>query len=321
MNILAIDIGGTTTRFAAISNTAFNNLDAIPVFKLATQEKEIKSFDELLIRFFEKKSEGFSELNTYDVIALSVPGPVYGHLCIPPNIPWRIDINRLQQDHKVFMINDFAAQAYACLIPIINKNLMLCRQGKNNQSGRVAIIGAGTGLGHCTLINVAKQYHVLPSECGHATFSFVGQQEQAFGEYLKQTLNVTYCVNDHIVNGRGISLLHEFLTQQTLTAEQIFSNTKTHQQTISLFSRFYGRVARNYCLTNCIDDKLILSGGLVAKNPELITDYDFFDEFTQLTTEAYRPMLDNLSVATSSIDEMGVYGVAYYAAARLKYQH
>ena len=307
--ILAIDIGGTTTRFAQYKNDSFNNLDAVEIFRLPTQSNRTHCFDDLLKEYDLNKPDTFLEIDQYSTLGLSVPGPVYDNICLPPNLPWEINIQSLRENQRVFMLNDFAAQAYASLIPSLQKQLITLKSGNNNSGSTVGIIGAGTGIGHCSIVNS----QIVPSEAGHVTFSFIDQQEKAFEAFLKQKLNIDYCVTDNIVNGRGICFIHEFFTGNILTAEEIFNDDKNNSETINLFSRFYARAARNYCLTNVIDNTLIFSGGLAAKNPDIIKSEIFFNEFMNLTAPAYKPLLENISIQLNKQDEIGVHGAAYYS--------
>ena len=309
MSLLAIDIGGTNSRFLSIEDHSCKISSDLPCLKIPTQSDEVHNFEDLLKLYESSKPDSFLNVDQYDILAFSVPGPVYNTICQPPNIPWQINVDKLNNHHTVFMINDFAAQAYACMLPEIQQQLMIIRKGNSTPGNRIAIVGAGTGIGHCTLQN----NEVIPSEAGHATFSFIGELETAFEQFLKTTLKIDYCVNDNIINGRGIILLHEFLTGSRLSAEEIFSEQESHKKTIGMFSQFYARAARNFCLTNCIDNTLIISGGLAAKNPELVTSGYFLEEFDHLTNEAYRTLLNNISIVLNRKDEIGVYGVALYA--------
>lgn len=305
--ILAIDIGGTKTRFAQYTQDSFADLTNVDIFKISTQTNEIKHFDDLLQRYHANKPESFLKLEDYEFLCFSVPGPVYGNVCLPPNIPWEINIKAFHEKQRCLMINDFAAQAYACLIPEIQNQLSTIKKGFAQFGNTIGIIGAGTGIGHCTIVND----QIIASEAGHATFSFITDEEKEFETFLKQKLKIDYCVSDNIVNGRGVCFIHEFLTGDILSSEDIFNLPKEHHKTLELFSRFYARTARNYCLTNVIDHKLIISGGLAAKNPEIIQSDIFMNEFMHLTTSAYKPLLENITIQLNTLDEIGVHGVAY----------
>lgn len=317
MNILAIDIGGTTSRFAHFEPGSSNNIKPLAIYKIETQNPQISSFEDLLSEFSRNKTDQFPDFDNYRAIALSVPGPVYGDECLPPNIRWPINISSLKNNCTVFMLNDFAAQGYACMSPDIQSRLELIKNGQQDNAGTTAIIGAGTGLGHCTVVknksSIPDDYFILSSEAGHSTFSFIGEMEKSFEEFLCKKLKVSYCVNDHIVNGRGICLLHEFLTGEKLTAELIFSNPGKNIETINIFARFYARVCRNYCIGNMISNRLIISGGLAARNPNLVKSDVFLQEFLNINSASYQRLLENLPVYLNSRDDIGLIGITLYA--------
>ncbi len=313
MNILAIDIGGTHSRFAHIEAESFDQINRIPTQQIATQSEHTHSLQDLLDYFLANKTDSFYDLSEYKTIALSVPGPVYDEICLPPNIPWPIDVSLLKKSHKVFMLNDFSAQAYGCLVDAVRSEMDIIHNAGMSKDNISAVIGAGTGIGHALLLKHKQQYSVVSSEAGHATFSFMGDEEKAFEQFVLKRLHVNYCVNDHIVNGRGICLLHEFLSAEKCTAAQIFSNPERNAHTLDLFVRFYARLARNYCLSNCIDNQLIISGGLAAKNPALLQRAEFSAEFSNLTTESYRPLLDKINIYLNKRDDVGLIGAAKYA--------
>ena len=310
--ILAIDIGGTYSRFAQINSTSLEPMG--DVTRIATRQTKLNSFTDLLEDYLQHTGSTL-DWKQLKAVSVAVPGPVYGSVCYPPNIPWQIDISPLQQRARVFMLNDFAAQGYACLLADIQNPLVTLRPGQDRPMHRFGVIGAGTGLGHCLIIKQGTHTCVVPSEAGHACASFHGAQERALEDFLKQRLNVDYVVNDHLINGRGIVLLHEFLTGETLTAEQIFASNQ-QQQSVDMFARFYGRVCRNYVLANCLEG-LIISGGLAAKNPQLLESSAFNEELDHLTTEDYRPLLQNLSLKLNRRDDLGLLGAASYAVDQL----
>ena len=79
------------------------------------------------------------------------------------------------------------------------------------------------------------------------------------------------------------------------------------------FTRFYGRVCRNYCLSQIIDNRLIISGGLAAKHPDLIQNDDFLQEFYNGADNAYRQWLKEIRIVLNRDEDIGLKGAAYHA--------
>ena len=318
MNILCLDIGGTWSRFGHFSGTTYSTrADAVFVTETSSSND---SFTDLLQIYQQHIKSPFLDISEYDAIGLAVPGPVSQGQCQPPNVSFSIASEQVHTDKPVFMLNDFAAQAYACMFTDIRQQMDIIHEGLADTDAAIAVMGAGTGLGHCSLIpdtNDSQHYTVLASEAGHSSFSFINEEERAFESFLKQKLNIPYCVADNIVNGRGIRHLHEFLTGEILTSAEIFQNASDNQKTLSRFSRFYARAARDYCLTNMIRNCLIISGGLAAKNPDLVQNEYFREEFLHTNNRCYQPFLQQLPIYLNRDDELGLIGMHRYILGKI----
>ena len=312
MKLLALDIGGTNCRFAHCHYTSVSNFQIETTFDIATRQKEINCFEELLNFYEHIKAEPFLAINEYDLISIAIAGPVFGKHSCPPNIPWDIDLEKFPSLPESFLLNDFVAQAYALLIPGEIQKLEIIKDA-GNTTGTIALVGAGTGLGHCMLVPVEDRqndYQIYPSEAGQAAFAFTHDERELEAFILNKTRQ-DYVTNDRIVSGTGLSLIHEFLHGVALPAKDIFLDADNKKETLKLFSRFYGRACRNYCLSSCITGKLIISGGIAAKQPELVGSHFFLEEFENSST--HRPMLENISIYLNKKENIGLSGAVCYA--------
>jgi glucokinase len=313
MRLLALDIGGTNSRFADCHYQSKTNFNIDQIFNLQTNQSGIHNFQDLLNAYEASKPESFLNLEDYDLISIAVAGPVAqpdGRQCSPPNIPWDIDLDDYSSLPKTVLLNDFTAQAYAFQNPEEIIKLDQIRISKNSVIGNTAIIGAGTGLGHCLLVPIEESYYVVPSEAGQSTFTF-NIDEKELESFILNKTRKTLAINDHIVSGSGLSLIHEFFTKQSLSPETIFSDHDQNHTTLEVFSRFYARACRNYCLSSCVTDKLIISGGLAAKHPEIINSEDFSKEFE--LSESHRHSLENISIYMNNNENIGLIGSCFYA--------
>ncbi len=305
--LLAADIGGTTSRFALFRRDDEEPKICSDVYQFETKSDGIHSFTELLVYYEQNKPDTLPSLKDCESIVIAVPGAVLGRRATLPNLSWNIDLDDCALT-SISILNDFTAQACACLLPSIRNQLITIKPGERNKPGRIAIIGAGTGLGHACLAHDGRRYLPVPSEAGYTTFAFHGEEEKEFERFLLDRLNAAYIVNDWVVTGTGISLLHEFLTGDALTPDQVC--TEINQLTLNLFARFYGRVCRNYCLGNVIDERLILSGGIAIKHPEIIQSESFYNEFTSPASTAYADLLQRLPISLNTREEIGLIGAA-----------
>ena len=125
--LLAADIGATNSRFALfeaqlpndseLKSNSFPNLYLRKEHWLET--KDYNSFSSLLNSF-----RNFSQKNSFlppklACACIAVPGPIEENFCYPPNINWTInaaEVNKVLGLEHTFLINDFVAQGYACML-------------------------------------------------------------------------------------------------------------------------------------------------------------------------------------------------------------
>jgi len=308
--ILAADIGGTTSRFGVFSDGPDGPVLQASVYSFSTRDDNINSFSTFLDYYQQHKPDHMPSLHDVSRVILAVPGPVSGLRCPLPNIDWDIDLNTATANNMT-LLNDFTAQACACVLPEVINELILIKTGQDTGQGSIAIIGAGTGLGHGCLVFNGNRFIPVPSEAGYTVFAFNSEKEKQFEQFMLSHINTPYIVNDMVVSGNGLSLLYEFFTGQYQSAEEIFNNNN-NKETLEMFSCFYGRVCRNYCLTNAITGKLIISGGIAIKHPELIMSDSFMDELTRTASPAYDVLLQDLPVYLNPNEEIGLIGAAGY---------
>ena len=314
-SILAADIGGTNSRFAAFETDGMG-LTLREVLKLPTAEAQ--SFSDLLAQL---KAQSFP-LSPEDaaVVVMSVPGAIKGHVYAdPPNIPWSIDVSEARKAHAgegYYLINDFVAQAYACRTDAVAE-ARIVQQGEAQHDAALAAVGAGTGLGHCALLpDGSGGYVAAPSEAGHAAFAFHGEEEEEYQRFVMHETGAPYAYGDTVVSGSGLARLHEFLTGRALTPAEVGAALPEHPRTAALFARFYGRACRNYALNVLALAGLYVVGGVAAKNPELVDHDEFRSEFTASPT--YGWLLETIPVHLNMNDDSGLWGAAFFGLLRMQ---
>jgi len=272
VNILSIDIGGTHTRFGCyfVANGIIENI--IDEFSVLTGDERINSFDDLITVFCEGKPSGFYALADYDLIVLGVAGPVIGDRCIPPNIEWEVNLETFQHGARTLLVNDFIAQSYGLMYPTVKSRLLkIYGCEKSDYRGNIAVIGAGTGLGHCCLVASSGDYqagfNAITSEAGQSTFTFIGDAERKLEKFILERGKTDYCTNDNVVSGPGLSLIHEYLTGNLVAPKAINENNEAFINTIKLFSSLYGRACRNYCLSTFTTQSLLITVKCLLTQP------------------------------------------------------
>ena len=212
MKILAADIGGTNARFARIEIDGLARMEMSEPVVFPTWSDSIGSFDHLLEHYSANRPPGTPDVDEFDALSIAIAGAVSGQRATLPNISWDIDLTVSRPVRRGFLLNDFSAQAHGFMDPDVFDRLHCVRAGAGSGPGSIAIVGAGTGLGHAALKGHAGQRIVLTSEAGHATFAFHGPQERAIEDKLLARTGRRWLSSENVVSGSGAALLHEALT-------------------------------------------------------------------------------------------------------------
>jgi glucokinase len=277
--ILAADIGGTHSRFAAFALTADGNLEKRASLWLETGRSS--SFRDLLK---ELDPAGFPlQLRSAEAAVFAVAGPVTAeNRSRPPNIDWPVDlttVSDLLDLGRCVLINDFVAQAFACRSPL-GQNACRVLKGVINPRAPLAVFGAGTGLGQAALVPLAAGgYVALPSEGGHGAFPFETGPEVDYLKFLLQETGEPYVRTETVLSGRGLSRLHRYLTGERKSAAEVAEGMSPDSETLRWMATFFGRTARNLALHYLAFGGVYASGGLAAKLPKLLTHPAFEQAF------------------------------------------
>lgn len=307
--ILAADIGGTSSRFAVFSDQA----GRLRLDKAASMPTRLAgSLDELLELLRQSPLRGL--LPGCLTAVLAVAGAVQdGKHARLPNIPWEVDLrgaNLTGLPERVTLINDFAAQAYGCKTEAVKQALVIHR-GRPTSEGPLAVVGAGTGLGHGLLLTLQNKFLAMPSEAGHMAFSFVGQDERDYERFLLERTGQDYAHGDAVVSGRGLALLHAYHHGQETSPALAAAALNPDSPVLAWFARFYGRACRQFVLATLSTGGLYVSGGIAAKNTCLVTAPEFMAEFVR--HPAHSPLLQSIPVALNTNENCGLWGAALCA--------
>ncbi|RJQ56668.1 MAG: glucokinase [Nitrospiraceae bacterium] len=315
--ILSADIGGTNSRFGCFETDAAGRLALVGSKWFRTGDAD--SFTRLITMV--NQSDFPLRSSDSDMAVFAVAGPVEknGVYSAPPLIPWDIDITNARDDYglrRCALINDFIAQAFATRTPA-GKSAQEILPGNIPPDGTVAVIGAGTGLGKAALVpGNAGSYVAVPSEGGHASFPFVSDPEFKFQKFVMRELGEEYLTGNHIVSGKGLSLIHKFLTGEKLEPKEVVTRCTPASETLAWAARFYGRTCRNYALEVLSLGGMYIAGGVAAKLPGMLTHKAFGEEFRSSKTMSR--ILEQISVFLITNEESGLWGAALLGQQMLK---
>jgi glucokinase len=313
--VLTADIGGTNSRFAYFRTDETGNLELVEIKWLKT--KDASSFGILLENV---KASGFSlKPGKADIAVFALAGPVEDGLrCSPPFISWDIDISNAKNEYglkKSFLINDFVAQAYACLSEIGEK-AELVKTGHSIENAPVAVIGAGTALGKAVIIPDGRSNFIaVPSEGGHTSFPFETREECSFRDFLIKEIGDSYITWNKVVSGRGLCYIHKFLTGISLEPQEVVEAMLPESETLIWASRFYARACRNYALETLSLGGLFITGGVAARTPSVVMNKSFVDEF--IRSDTLHSLLVNIPVFLIKDENAGLWGGAVFGQRKM----
>ncbi|MEJ2313465.1 MAG: glucokinase [Nitrospirota bacterium] len=314
-DILAADIGGTNSRFAHFGTGEGGRLSLVETHWLNT--RDYPSFEALLGGLADS---GFGlGPGAADIVVIAAAGPIErnGKYCSPPFIDWDIDISSPGKLglRRAALINDFVAQAWAVKSPAVESAREILR-GTAVPDGAIAVIGAGTGLGQAALVPDGEGgYAAAPSEGGHAEFPLSEGRECDFAEFLKRETGDSYPTGNMVVSGRGLSLIHWFLTGRRLEPREVTSELAGDSETLRWAARLYGRACRDYALQVLATGGLYVAGGVAARTPAIVEHREFEAEFRRSPKMA--EVLSRIPVYLVADQDSGLWGAAFYGLMKL----
>jgi glucokinase len=171
------------------------------------------------------------------------------------------------------------------------------------------VVGAGTGLGQAALIPQPSGGHVaLASEGGHASFPFETDAEFKYMKFLAAETREPYVRSDTVVSGKGLTLVHQFLTGKKLQPAEVAAELSEDHDSLKWMARFYGRICRNLALQILAFGGVYIAGGVAAKVPSLVMHSEFKREFCSSETMGH--VLAKIPVLLNSNQESGLWGAA-----------
>jgi len=291
--LLLIDIGGTNMRYA----TAYSDSDEI-----STINK--KAFNETT---FYKNLEELIKEHNINTLIMSVAGPKIDNAITMTNKNLSFNQNNLKEKFKLkecYLLNDWESIAYS--YSYIKESIKIIQNGKT-YNNNLLFFGPGTGLGAAFSINEI----VLPTELGN-TKNFV--------ESLKKNFkNVTFEASrlEDIISGSGISKIYETLTQDKLSAEEIFKKFLDKEPdatfVINGFIKSLSQTLSDLALSFLPGKGILLAGSLSRSIYTHFNEQNFFKPFINDNTGMHFDILKNTPIGVITKERTPLYGnLAFY---------
>lgn len=320
--ILAGDIGGTKTVLSILTRDSNGLLTCLQDHTYAS--REFTAFDDILSAFLPK------ELSIKSA-CFGVAGPVVNQQCHTTNLPWLLDTETLKiklGTPKVKLLNDLEAMALGMLY-LPEADLIELNPDAEAQSGNIAVIAAGTGLGEAILYWDGNKHHLMASEGGHSDFAARNTQQDRLLAYLRKIYpdHVSY---ERILSGIGFSHLYDFLCDQgvappclavpdnhsSIDRNAVISRLGVNgedplcAEAVRIFVELYGAETGNLALKSLATGRVFIGGGIGPKILPAMQDGNFMRAFK--AKGRFLPLLDKMPVKLSLNPRTPLIGAIHY---------
>jgi glucokinase len=305
------DIGGTNARFALVApgKSELMSIKSLQCTKFETVQEAIKSY--------------LSSINDVEIVSACIASAGTTHLDIfkPANNDWVINksnVSSALNNIQVNWINDFSAQALATTTLNSNDVIVINRGAIQPERVRL-VIGPGTGLGTCGLINSSIGWLPLPAQGGHSDFAPNTNLEIEIWTLLQNQFG--HVAVERILSGPGIVNLYKALCQ--INGKEVLFNSPSEitsaaikvnpdsmsKETLHLFCQIFGSVTGSIALsTGCLGG-IYITSDLVRNFLEFFIDSGFLKSFEDKGRLKY--YMTDISIFISKKENMGLIGSTY----------
>jgi glucokinase len=321
--LLVGDIGGTKTDLALFSTSGKLQIEAEATFRSA----DYPSLEAIVQEFLAARPVAISRA------VFGVAGPVVNGQSKVTNLSWHIREEAMQATLNipvVKLLNDLEAIAYA--VPHLSSQELEVINGDPAAipAGHKGIIAPGTGLGEAILFYHDQNYHVIPSEGGHAAFGPTDALQIELLRYLLGKFNhVSY---ERVCSGGlGIPNIYAYLKESRHAVEApavaaalqetndptpviiqaaLREECELSMATLQVFISILGTEASNLALKVMAHGGIYLGGGIPPRIVPKLKDGSFMNAF--LNKGRFSGLLSQVPVYVIMTRQPGLWGAAYY---------
>ena len=305
------DIGGTNARFALVApgKSELMSIKTLQCTKFETVQEAIKSY--------------LSSINDAEIVSACIASAGTTHLDVfkPANNDWVINksnVSSALNDIQVNWINDFSAQALATTTLKSNDVIVINKGAVQPERVRL-VIGPGTGLGTCGLINSSNGWVPLPAQGGHSDFAPNSSLEIEIWTLLQKQFG--HVAVERILSGPGIVNLYKALCQ--INEKEVLFNSPSEitsaaikvnpdsisKETLHLFCRIFVSVTGSMALSTCFLGGIYITSDLVRNFLDFFIDSDFLKSFED--KGRLKNYMTDIPIFISKKENMGLIGSTY----------
>lgn len=314
---MVADIGGSNARFGLV------NARGLVTFSKTFAVADFPMLEEALNQFLSalRSAGGWAELPTAACFALACP--IQGQTFHFTNSPWQVVPDELAAAlglDAVAVINDFAAIGYA-VTELAPADWVSLGGGDGLASEPVGVLGAGTGLGVCSVIPARSgwQPQIVAGEGGHVDFAPQDDLEVALYRYLASRYG--HVSVERILSGPGILETYRFLSEaldkprqqdsaEAISMSALAGGEVLATETLALFCRVLGSAAGNLALTLGARGGVYIAGGIVPQILGLVQASECRKRFED--KGRFARYLADIPLRVITRDQLGLLGAGAY---------
>jgi len=312
-SVLVADIGGTHARFAV----AHIDADQISL-------SDIQDFE--TARFASLTAAAKAYLATVDVrpkiACFAVAAPVDQDPIEFTNSDWQFRLDELQSAlaiEPIKIVNDFYAMAagVACLP---DAAFEIVKSGAGDPTAPLLVIGPGTGLGQALIVPTSAGMRIVSTQGGHVGFAPMNDEESEILKIMRRKhhrvsverlLSGEGLVNIFAAYGNLAKVKQPALQPEEITEAARDGSSPDAKKAVALFFEILGRTAGDAVLSTGARGGVILAGGILPKNRDLLSKSKFVDGF--LDKGRMRDYVDDVPVKLIVTGEAALSGAAHIA--------
>jgi len=320
-NVLAGDIGGTTTRLGV-----FEQSTARPRLIVANAygTGDFVSVAEMAVAFLR---DAGVDARSIGAACFGAAGPVLNGVAELTNTPVVVDASAIAHAMglpHVSLLNDLEALAYA--VPVLAADeVHVLQDGHADLAGAMAIIAAGTGLGEAVLYQINGRPVAKASEGGRADFAARTDRDILVLQHVTRAHD--RAAVEHVISGIGLVNIHQAIHPGGCNAGIEFAradapaaiSTSALEQrcpwcveTLAVFVSAYGAEAGNLALRTMATGGVYIGGGIAPKILAALTTGAFLSAFR--AKAPFTPMLDAMPVKVIVNADAGLLGAANFCS-------
>jgi glucokinase len=326
MNLLAADVGGTKTLLM-LARDRHGRLEFDHLTRFESQD--YPDFESMARQFLAQCHTAPEHLQG---ACLAVAGPVEDeaegrrHARLT-NLPWELDSEHLGRAlgiPAVALINDFEGIAHS--LPVLaDSALATLQQGQADPAGPRLLVGAGTGLGVCT---ICPGQELLPGEAGHGGFAPADAQQARLWQFVVREKG--RCTREHLLSGSGLARIAAYLQTEDHAPGPALAEAMAREDpaaalcrfalqdtdplardTLRLFVRIYGAQTGDLALVVLPTGGVYLAGGIAPRILPLLQNGDFMAAFVNKAPMGH--LLTRFPVKVITDPNAGLLGAAHHA--------